>query len=136
MNKKQEQMAKDAQKANESDMTMDELFDYICESAIKESQTMREIFRLATRPLADIYSEYAKQINQPSLTKEDKSLAFLNHVLEQGKQKIPTKNDEFITETEKDLQEFGDAWEKFKDAIYAEIEPLVKKLAELLDKIT
>ena len=41
------------------------------------------------------------------------------------------------TETQKAFRELGEAWEKLRDIIYKELAtPLVKKLAEILDKIT
>ena len=46
-------------------------------------------------------------------------------------------NKKYITEMDEALEEFADALEKFRDAIYKELAaPLVKKLAEILDKIT
>jgi hypothetical protein len=47
-----------------------------------------------------------------------------------------SENEEFISETEEALRKSGVAWENFRDAIYEQIEPLMKKLAEILDKIT
>ena len=45
------------------------------------------------------------------------------------------KNGEFTTETEEALQELATALEKFRDAVYKEFEPMVKKLADFLESL-
>jgi len=93
MNDNLEEIAKAAQKINhESDLTMDELFDYIAESTIRSSKMMAKHFEMSLKLLAEfvrgdfeqIYEDYAKQIGKDSLTNEEKTAAYLNHILEQA----------------------------------------------------
>jgi predicted DNA-binding ribbon-helix-helix protein len=54
---KQEQMARDAQIANANNMTIDELFDYICESAIKDARTSSKLFEMCLDTLAKMFPD-------------------------------------------------------------------------------
>ena len=38
------------------------------------------------------------------------------------------------TETQKAFREFGDAWEKFTDELYKQLEPIMDKLADWLEE--
>ena len=92
MNKKQEQIAKDTQKANANNMTIDELFECISDGVIRSQKSMVRHFEESLKLLDEfvrgdfeqIYEDYATQIGKDNLTTKEKEQAFLNHVLEQG----------------------------------------------------
>ena len=88
MNEKQKQMAEDAQKANKPDWAIDDLFEAILERARKEHafmvHAMDEMVKFQSYDFDLIFGDYAKEIGKDNLNKEEKQIAFLNHVLEQG----------------------------------------------------
>ena len=77
---------------NENNKTSDELFEAIISGAIRSQKSMRHHYEESLKLLDEfvrgdfeqIYEDFAKQIGKDSLTNEEKTAAYLNHILERG----------------------------------------------------
>ena len=68
----------------------DEMLRYIVEGTKKNSAMVSMMYdkslQIIEYDFDEIYANFAEQIGKESLTREEKQMAILNHVLEQGKQ--------------------------------------------------
>ena len=87
MDEKQKQMAKAAQKINKG-WTIDDLFEAVLESTRKTGfgmvRALNGYIEMQSYDMEQICKDYADAMGKDELTSADKSLALLNHVLEQG----------------------------------------------------
>jgi hypothetical protein len=86
MNKRQEEIAKAAQESNPKGWTIEDFFDAVYEGIRSEKAFMVHVLdgivKMQSFDFDQIFADFANSIKKDSLTREEKQMAILNHVLE------------------------------------------------------
>ena len=87
MNKRQEDIARAAQKVNKG-WTVDDFMEAVLESTRKTGfgmvHALNGFIEMQSYDLDQIYQDYADAIDKDELTTQEKRQALMNHVLERG----------------------------------------------------